>query len=108
MLGVVKLTRNAIKRKFIYNAYRIALDGGGSWILSNDFDQNGVIFGVDNSSSKHSENGKNNILILGEGPSDDMNDSVGELGSFFYCCCFWVYTTGKMKAICTLITKNFL
>ena len=43
-----------------------------------------MIFGVDNSSSKHSENFKNNILALSEGPSDDMNHSVGKLGKKFF------------------------
>ena len=35
--GAVKLTRNAIKRKFIHNAYRIAFDGAGSWSFGNLF-----------------------------------------------------------------------
>ena len=33
-------------------------------------------FGVDNSSSSHTDNCKNNYL-LGEGPADDINGSVG-------------------------------
>ena len=84
LFGAVKLSRNAIKRKFIYNGYRIGFDWGASWSFSNDFHRNGVIFGVDNSSSKHSENFKNNILTLSEGPSDDTNDSVGKLGKKFF------------------------
>ena len=36
-----------------------------------------MIFGVDNSSSSHSENPKNNFLILGEGPTFGINGSFG-------------------------------
>ena len=37
------------------------------------FARNVVIFGVDNSSSSHSDNCKNNFLILGEGPTSHIN-----------------------------------
>ena len=36
MLGTVKLTRDVIKRKFIYNSYGTALDRAGSWSFSLD------------------------------------------------------------------------
>ena len=36
-----------------------------------------IIFGVDNSSSSHSENGKNNFLVLGQGPTYGVNWSFG-------------------------------
>ena len=42
-------------------------DSGGSWSFDNDFARNVIIFAVDNSSSSHSDNRKNNFLILGEG-----------------------------------------
>ena len=34
------------------------------------------IFVVDDSSSSHTDNHKNNCLALGEGPTDDINGSV--------------------------------
>ena len=34
-----------------------------------------IIFDVDNSSSSHSDNRKNNLLVLGEGPSFEINGS---------------------------------
>ena len=37
------------------------------------FAQNFVIFGVDNSSSSHADNRKNDFLILGLEPTDDIN-----------------------------------
>ena len=36
-----------------------------------------IIIGVDNSSSSHSGNGKNNFLILGNGPTFGINGSFG-------------------------------
>ena len=36
-----------------------------------------MIFGVDNSSSIHSDNCRNNFLILGEGPTYGINRSFG-------------------------------
>ena len=43
----------------------------------NDFTRNVIIFGVDNSSSSPSDNRKNNVLILGEGPTYGINGSFG-------------------------------
>ena len=35
-------------------------------IFCNDFARNVIIFGIDNSSSSHADNQKNNFLVLGE------------------------------------------
>ena len=45
----------------------VLVDSGGNVIIS----------GVDNSSSSHSNNWKNNVLVLAEVPTDDVNDSIG-------------------------------
>ena len=73
MFGPVKLTRNAIERKFVYDSWGIAFDEAGSWSFGNDFDRNDVVFG----SLSHTDNQKNNFWALGEGPTGDINDSVG-------------------------------
>ena len=39
--------------------------------------RNNVIFGVDNSSSSHTDNHKNNFLVLAKGPTYDINGSFG-------------------------------
>ena len=39
--------------------------------------RNFIIFGVDNSSSSHSDNFKNNFLILDEGLTYGVNGSLG-------------------------------
>ena len=49
----------------------------GMWSFGNDFAGNIVIFVVENSSSSHSVNGENNFLVLGAGPTKDINDSTG-------------------------------
>ena len=36
-----------------------------------------MIFGVDNSSSSHTDNRKNNFLVLGEGPTSGINNTIG-------------------------------
>ena len=74
---LVKLTRNADISKFIYNGRWTAFDGIGSWSFDNGTARNVVIFGADNSSSSHIDNPKNNFLVLGEGPIEGINGSVG-------------------------------
>ena len=77
ILGTVKLARNAIKSKFIYYGRGIVFDGKGLWSFGNGFARNDVIFVVDNSSSSYTDNRKNNFLVLGERPTDDINNSTG-------------------------------
>ena len=45
----------------------------------NDFARNVIIFGVDNTSSSHTDNRKNNFLVLGEA-THGINDSTGAAG----------------------------
>ena len=41
-----------------------------------------IIFSVDNSLSSHTDNRKNNLLVLGEGPNDGINDNTGATEKF--------------------------
>ena len=68
MLRTVKLTRNTIKSNFICNGRGIAFDTACSRNFGNEFARNIIIFGVDNSSSSHTDISKNNFWVLGEGP----------------------------------------
>ena len=61
----------------MYSDCGIAFAGAGSWSFGDYFARNVIIFGIDNSSSIHVHNRKNGFLVLGEGPADDINDSVG-------------------------------
>ena len=47
------------------------------WSFDKDFARNVVIFDVDDSSSSHTDNRKNNFLVIGEGPTQGINDSTG-------------------------------
>ena len=76
MFGAVKLTRHSVKSQFIYYDYEAAFDWIGKWgFLSYKFPRNIVIFGADNSSSRHSDNRKN-FLVIGHGTTDVINNSV--------------------------------
>ena len=55
----------------------IAFNSTGSRSFNNDYTRNVIIFGVDNTSSSHPDNCKNNFLILGEGPVFGINGSFG-------------------------------
>ena len=60
----------------MYSAYGRAFHGAGSRSFGNSNTRNVIIFSVDNSSSSHINNRKNGFIVLGEGPTDDTNDSV--------------------------------
>ena len=66
-----------IKKVYIYSGYRITFDSAGSWSLDNEVTRNLIIFGVDNSSSFHSDTHRNNFLVLGEGPTSRINRKFG-------------------------------
>ena len=69
--------KNSDKEKYVYSGYGITFDSEVSCSFDNDFARNAIIFGVDNSSSSHSDNRKNNILILGKEPAFGINESFG-------------------------------
>ena len=64
--------KNIEKNKWVYSSYRITFDIKDSWNFGNDIEENFVIFGIDNNSSYRSDNGKNNCLLSGEGPTSDF------------------------------------
>ena len=59
----------------MYIGYGIIFNSADSWSFNNDTARNVTIFGVDNSSSSHAENCKNNLLVLGEGLTFGINRS---------------------------------
>ena len=77
LLGTVKLVRNPVKSKFIYNGGGIAFYGEGLGSFGNDFARNVAIFVADNSSASHTNNQINNFSVLDEEPTDGFNDSTG-------------------------------
>ena len=70
MFDATNIVKNSNKEKSAcISACGIAFDGKGSWNFGNDFAENVVIFNVDNSSSSHDNNRKNNFLVVGKGPA---------------------------------------
>ena len=59
----------------MHSGYGITFDGKGSWSFNDEFARNVIIFGVDNSSSSHTD--KNDFLVLGEGDTCGINGSFG-------------------------------
>ena len=59
----------------MYSDYRITFNSPGSWSFDDDTTRIVIIFGVVNSSSSHSDNCKNDLLILGEGSTFGINES---------------------------------
>ena len=72
LFGATNIVKNCDKSKNVYSGYGIAFGGLGSWSFGNNFARNVVIFGVNNSSSSHTGNHKNNVLMLNEWPTDDI------------------------------------
>ena len=65
-----------IQKLVACNGYGITFDSAGSLSLDNGTAWNVIIFGVDNSSSSHDENRKNNFLVLGEGPTLVLKEAL--------------------------------
>ena len=77
LFGAVKLTKNADPDNYKYSSYGIGFDSCSrfSW-TDGRWGKNVIIFGVDNSSSVHI-NGKNkNILVLGERPTQGLDNAT--------------------------------
>ena len=58
MFDAINKVKNNVIEKSVYSGYGIALDGAGKWSFDNDSAEVVIMFGVDNSSSSHTE--KNN------------------------------------------------
>ena len=77
------VVKTSDKENYIYSGYGITFGSAGSRSFEDNFARNVVIFGADNSSSPHSDNRKNNFLILGQGPTYGINENFGLLEEMF-------------------------
>ena len=77
----------------MYSNYGIAFHGADSCSYGNELLKDVAFFGADNSLLSHSDNHKNNFSELGEGPTDDINDSAGAAVEMFSIS----FTKGKTK-----------
>ena len=72
LFGAVTLTKNAEIENYWYSGFGIEFDRTSSFSFPGDgFGQNVLIFGVDMSSSLHTDNTKKDILVLGKGQRKD-------------------------------------
>ena len=77
MIGPVKLTKNNYLDKYKYSGYGIGFDSGGTFSFPiGSFGENVVIFGAYMNSSVHANNKINNILVLGKGFVQGINDAT--------------------------------
>ena len=103
--------KNTDNSKYIYSGYKIAFDGRGSRRFGNDFVRNVLISGVNNSSLFDTDNHKNNLLVLGEGPTD-VTVLVLQQKSLVFILVKqiqnfnWVWITIMIPSICLLMEKK--
>ena len=112
LFGATNIVKNNDKEKYVYGRYGITFNSAGVWSFDNDTARNVIIFAVDNSSSSHSDNRQNNVLILG--PTFGINGSFGapekKFGINFskantkFCC--KVYIIMVIIDICLLMGKK--
>ena len=77
LFGSVKLTKNADLKKYKYSRYSIGFDFCSEFLFTDwRFGKNVIISGTDKSSSVHIDNKSKDLLILGEGPTQALNDTI--------------------------------
>ena len=77
LFGAVTLTKHVNIDKYGYSGYGIGFDRKESFSFpSGGYGQNVIIFGVDMSSSIHIDNKKQDILILGRGPTKGQESAL--------------------------------
>ena len=78
LFGAVRLTKNADFDKYSHSGYGIGFDVHESFSLSDGggFGKNVIIFCADMSSYVHIHNKKKDILTLGKGPTDSLDDTT--------------------------------
>ena len=76
LLVAVKLVKNVDIDKYKYSGYAIGFDRHETFSVANGFGKNVVFFGANMSSSVHVDNNKKDILILGEGLAQGLDDKT--------------------------------
>ena len=78
LFGAFKLTKTTNLDKYKHSGCDIGFDAHGSFLLSDDsgFYKNMIICGVEMSSLVHSDNKKKDILNIGKGPTDGLDDTT--------------------------------
>ena len=73
----VKLTKNSDRDKYGYSGYGIGFDSRSQFSLPySSWDQNVIIFGADSSYSVHVDIKKKIALVLGESPTQELDNNT--------------------------------
>ena len=77
LFGGVKLAKNADLDKYVCSGYGIGFDSRSEFSLpGGSVGKNVITFGVNMSSSVHIDNKKKDILILGKGPKQGLDNTA--------------------------------
>ena len=74
--GAVKLNKNPGVDKYKYCGYSTGFDRKEKFSFGDGFGHNTIFFGVDMSSSVHVDNKKEDIVLLGEGPTQGLGNTT--------------------------------
>ena len=77
MSGPTNIVKTNGQEKYVYSDYGLEFDSKCLWSFNHDFARKVVIFRVDDILSSHSDNLKNDFLVLGEGKTSGINGSFG-------------------------------
>ena len=96
LFGSVKLTKNADINKYKYIGYGTEFGSRSVFSFANgSMGKNVTIFGTDMSSSGHIDHKNKDILILGEAPTKDLDDTTSA-------------TKAKCSTSCIQLKKRFV
>ena len=77
LFGPLKLTKNADPDKYKYSGYGLGFDSCSEILFTDgSYGQNFIIFGDDMSSYVHVDNTGKDTLILGEGPTQRLDNTT--------------------------------
>ena len=77
MFEAVKLSKNPDPNKYGHRGYGVGFDARSQFLLPiGEWGKNVIIFCVNNSLSKHTDNRKKDILTLGKGPAYELDDTT--------------------------------
>ena len=77
MFGSVKLTKNGDPDKYKYSGYAIGFDSRSEFSFPDgSMGKIVIMFGADMSSSVHIDNKNKDVLILGKGPPQGVDDTT--------------------------------
>ena len=77
LFGNIKISKNVDPNKYSYSGHGIGFDSRSHFSIPNfDWGKNVIIFGVDMSSSVYSNNKNKDILILGKGQTQGLDNTT--------------------------------